>query len=170
MKRILKIIDRVITSIPVSEIMIKDVKTLNLNESSQEAVEMMAKFSISGIIIVDNDENPVGMVSEGDLLKKVFHRKKNSNDVKLKEIMSKGLTTISPNLSVGEVGLIMKKKNISKLPIVKNKKIIGYVTKSDLLEKLNEIYYQNRQLIWLSVVITLQFVIIAILLLAYIKK
>ena len=170
MKKIIKLFDKVITSIPVSEIMIKDVKTLNFNENSQQAIEMMAKFSISGIIIVDDDENPVGMVSEGDLLKKVFHRKKDPKAVKLKEIMSKGLMTISPNLSVGEVGLIMKKNKISKLPIVKNKKIIGYVTKSDLLEKLNEIYYQNRQLIWLSVVITIQFVLIAILVLAYIKK
>ena len=90
--------------------------------------------------------------------------------IMVKNVMSKGLLTIKPTLSIGETGVLMKKHRISKLPVIDNGDIIGYVTKSDLLEELNEIYYQNRRLLWTTVIISIQFIVIAILLFLYINK
>jgi hypothetical protein len=51
-----------------------------------------------------------------------------------------------------------------------NHKLIGYVTKSDLLEKLNEIYYQNTRLKWFPVIVMIVIIIAVVLLVAYITK
>ena len=170
MKDLFTQIDKIITAIPVSEIMVKDIKTLNENDPAQKAVEMMAKYSISGVIICNAKNFPVGMVSEGDLLKKVFHLGKNPKKVLLKQVMSRKLMTIPSNMNIGETSAFMKKNKISKLPVMDSDKIIGYVTKSDLVEKLNEIYKQNRKLMLMAILIAVQFVVIALLLVAYINK
>lgn len=169
-KDIFQNFEKIITRIPVSQIMVKDIKTLNENDSAQQTIELMSKHSISGIIICNDKNIPTGMVSEGDLIKQVFRKGKDPKKVKLKDIMSKELYTIKPTLSIGQTSVLMKQKKISKLPVMDNGKIVGYVTKSDLLEELNKIYIQNRGLIWLTVMTTLQFIIIAILIIAYITK
>lgn len=163
-------LEKIVTKIPVSKIMVKEIRTIDQEENVSKVVEFMSKYSIAGLIIVDKTNNPVGMVSEGDVIKKVFSKGHNPKKIKIKQIMSKGLVTISPELSIGQASVLMKKKKISKLPVVKSKKIIGYVTKSDLLEELNDIYYQNRRLVWLTVLTTMQFILIAVLLIIYINK
>lgn len=165
-----KSLDKLATEIPISKIMVKDVKKILETDKVQKAINMMAKHSISGLVVCDMKDDPVGMVSEGDILKQVLFKGKDPTKILIKDIMSKGLLTIKPTSSIGETGVLMKKHKISKLPVIDNGDIIGYVTKSDLLEELNEIYYQNRRLLWTTVIITIQFIVIAILLLAYINK
>lgn len=170
MKKLFKSINKLITEIPVSEIMVKNVISLDDEATAKEAVDLMSKHSISGVIVNGDNDKPVGIISEGDLFKKVFQKGKDPKKIKLKEIMHLGVQTFSPNKNIGEAALFMKKNNISKLPIEENGKIIGYVTKSDLLEKLNEIYYQNRQFIWLTVIVMVQFLIIAILITSMLNR
>ncbi len=169
MKKIFKSINKLITEIPVSEIMVKNVISLDDEASASEAIDVMTKHSISGVIVNGDNGKPVGILSEGDLFRKVFQKGKDPKKIKLKEIMHLGVQTFSPSKNIGEASVFMKKHNISKLPIEENGKIIGYVTKSDLLEKLNDIYYQNRQFIWLTVIVMIQFLIIAILITSMLK-
>jgi len=169
-KELFKHLDKMATKIPVSDIMVKDIKTLKDENSAKDAVDMMSNLSISGIMIIDKDNKPMGMISEGDLIKKVFHKDKDPKKVKISEIMSKELFTIKPDLSIGECSEIMKNRKISKLPVMDKGKIVGYVTKADLLEELNNIYLQNRRLLWLTVMVTVQFIVIAVLLIGYVTK
>jgi len=168
--KFMKSLDKLATEIPISEIMVKNIKKIRDNDKVQKAINLMARHSISGLIVCDNKDDPVGMVSEGDILKQVMFKGKNPTKILVKDIMSKGLMTIKPNSSLGETGVLMKKHKISKLPVIDDGDIVGYVTKSDLLEELNKIYYQNRRLLWTTVFITLQFIVIAILIFAYLNK
>ena len=163
-------LEKVVTKIRISKIMVTDVKTIDQGKTVAKVVELMSNLSIAGMIITDKSNKPVGMVSEGDIIKKVFSKGLDPKKIKIKDIMTKGLVTIPPELSIGQTSVLMRKKNISKLPVVKNTKLVGYVTKSDLLEELNDIYLQNRRLIWLTVMTTIQFIIIAVLLIMYISK
>src|SRR3989338_6417971 len=170
MKNLFKKLDKIATDIPASEIMVKDIKTINETETAQKAVELMSKHSVSGLIVQDTTGKTIGIVSEGDLLKKVFLKKKSPAKVRISEIMTRSLETFPPEKSIGETALMMKRLGISRLPVVKNKEILGMVTKSDLLEELNEIYRQNRRLLCVAAVITLQFIIIAVLVAMLISK
>jgi len=172
MKRfnIFRDLDRLATQTTISEVMVKKILTLRATDNVQQAVTMMSKHSIAGIIVCNKEDQPIGIISEGDLLKKVFHKGKDPRKVKIKDVMTKGLKTINPDTSIGEASVIMKKMNISKLPVAVNGRIIGMVTKSDLLEKLNEIYYQNTRLKWFPVMMMIMLIIIAVLLVLLIEN
>jgi predicted transcriptional regulator len=53
-----------------------------------------------------------------------------------KDIMNKNIVCIEPNLSVKEAAKIMKKKNISQLPIMKHNTVLGSITEKTILEKV----------------------------------
>lgn len=166
----LKNLDNLVTQTPVSEIMVKDIKTLDESDSVQKAIDMMAQYSISGILIKNGNGFPSGIISEGDILKKVFHTKEDPKKVKIKDIMTKNLFTINPGKNIGETAELMRRHGISKLPVVQNEKLVGYVTKSDLLEKLNEIYYQNSRFRWLPVLFVIMILVMSVLILLYVSK
>lgn len=151
---------QIITNIPVSKIMITNIKTINQKDTVQDAINLMAEHSIAGMIVVDDDEKPIGIMSEGDMIKKVFAKKKDPSKVKLKEIMSTDILTITPDISIGKASSIMRKRGISKLPVTKGKKFVGYITKSDILDETYKMYRQNR--ILLVVVVSNMILIIAI--------
>ncbi|MEM2131317.1 MAG: CBS domain-containing protein [Candidatus Woesearchaeota archaeon] len=163
--------EKIITETMVSEVMITNIMSLKIEDNADEAIKLMAENSISGVLIKDEKNKTIGIVSEGDIIKKVFYRNKNPKKVKLSEIMSKSLHTIKKDASIGNASEMMKKYNISKLPVVdENNNIIGYLTKADLLEKLNEIYYQNTKLKWLPILFLVELIIICILIWMYINK
>ncbi|MEM3374608.1 MAG: CBS domain-containing protein [Candidatus Woesearchaeota archaeon] len=165
------IVDKIITETPVSEIMITSIMTLKESNNVKDAIDLMAEHSISGVLIKDSKNKPIGIVSEGDIIKKVLHKNKDPKKVLLKEIMSKHLFTIKNDEHIGKAAEIMKKNSISKLPVVNEEnEMIGYITKADLLEKLNEIYYQNSRLKWLPIVLIIQLLVICVLIWMYINK
>jgi CBS domain-containing protein len=163
-------IDKIITDTPVSQIMARDIKTLQEKDSVQKAIDLMAQYSISALLVVNGENYPLGIVTEGDIIKKVLHKNKDARKITAKEIMTPHLFTIKPEQNIGETAELMKKHNISKLPVVESNKLLGIVTKADLIEKLNEIYYQNTRLKWLPLVMLVQLIVIAILIMMYVNK
>ena len=113
MKNPFKNLDKMATEIPVSKIMVKNIKKIKETDSAQKAIEIMSRYSISGLIVYDSLGSPTGMISEGDLLKKVFHKKKDPEKIKIKEVMNKGLETIRPEKSIGATAALMKRQKIS---------------------------------------------------------
>ena len=166
----LKDLDKIITETLVSELMVKDIKTIKETNTVQDAINMMAEYSISGLLITNVKDYPVGIVSEGDLIKKVFHKHKDPGKVKISEIMSRHLFTIKPSLNIGETANLMKKHGVSKLPVVENERLVGYVTKADLLEKMNEIYSQNTKLKYLPAIVMVLLIVISVLLVMLVNR
>ena len=167
---IFKSIDKLVTQIPISEIMTRKPYTMEENSTVEEALEMMAKKKISSMLVMNKDGHPVGLISDGDIIRKVIHAKKDFKDTKLHEIMSRNLKTLTPETSLGEASFQMKKLGVGRFPIMKGKELVGFVSRSDILKQLNEVYYQNSQLRWLPIVILTQLIIIAILFVMYLNK
>jgi CBS domain-containing protein len=163
-------LDKIATEVPISSIMTTEIFTAFADDTVEKAIGKMARQSISGILVVDRKAYPLGIVSEGDIIKKVLSKGRKLKTTKMGDIMSSPLMTVKPSLSIGETAQIMKKHGISKLPVVENKKLAGIVTKSDLLEALNKIYYQNTRLKWLPIILLVQFIVIAALIVGYVNK
>ena len=160
---IFKDIDKMIREIPVSEIMSKNPVTMKHDDTVKKAVDMMAKKNISSILIVDDKGIPIGIISDGDLIRKVYSKNKDPKKVKLEQIMSTGVITIKPNTSIRATSALMKSRKVSKFPIMHDGKVVGYVTKSDIIKKLKDIYYQASKLRWLPVIMMVLVIVIAIL-------
>lgn len=92
----------------------------------------MVENSFSALPVVDSDSNLVGIVTESNLLKIVLEGR-NEEDVKAKDLMTENPATVSENTPLSDVIKILDDKNLVRLPVVKNNKLVGIVTRRDLL-------------------------------------
>jgi len=129
-------------STKLKKIMVENVVTVEPNVTVQRAVELMNTHEIGCLVIVQN-EKPIGMVTERDMLKRVIHKSRNPEETSISDIMSKPLIAASPNMRTGDAAKLMLERNIKKLPIVENERLVGLVTLTDLIRSEGVIDYLN---------------------------
>lgn len=98
-----------------------------------DAIALMAEKNIGALVVVENG-NLVGVLSERDYTRKVMLRGKRSRETLIREIMSTQLTTVDPKHSVDECLRSMTEKRIRHLPVVKDGAIIGVISIGDLVK------------------------------------
>ena len=110
--------------------MIQKPITLSPHQTVREALEVMRKYSISGIPIV-NQENLVGILTNRDL------RFQPNLDLIISKVMTTGdLITVPVGTTLEEAEVILQKHRIEKLPVVdKNGKLRGLITFKDIQKK-----------------------------------
>ncbi len=119
--------------IRVREIMTRKPIFVSPDTSIGKAARLMAKRKIGSILVLDKGVL-VGIVTEGDILKRAFIKNKSPTKTKVKEIMTRKPITVNPNDDLSKVAQIMNKKGIRKFPVVDNGKVVGYLSEKDLLK------------------------------------
>jgi CBS domain-containing protein len=139
------------------DIMNSDVITVRLNQSVSEVAEILLTKRISGVPVLDAAGDLVGMVSEGDLMRRAefstgHHRSwwlrllmgreglaqefVKETARKVADVMSKRVITAPPEASLGELADLLERNCIKRVPIVKNHKVVGIVSRANLLQAL----------------------------------
>ena len=108
--------------------------TISKDQSVRRALIIMSEKNISAIIIVDNNDFPIGIFSERDYARKIILKGKSSKDTLLDEVMTKELITITRDYKVDQCMEIMNEKRIRHLPVLENKKIIDIISIRDVLK------------------------------------
>ncbi len=122
----------------VGEIMTKDVITASQNTTAKDISITMKRHNIGSVIITDNNI-PVGIVTESDLVRRVLAEGRDPNTTSAREIMSSPLITADYNMDTSEAASIMGSKKIKKLPVTKDGKLAGIITVSDMAYKFPKI-------------------------------
>lgn len=115
----------------VKNIMTKSIVKVDYDKTVQEAAKRMAKHRVGSIIIIKGD-NPIGIITETDLNKRVVALAKNPKKLKVKDIMSSPLVFVEPNNDISEIIEKMEKHKIRRVPVVKKGKIVGIVSHTDI--------------------------------------
>lgn len=111
--------------------MIKEVISIDLEASVQDAANLMAQHEI-GSLVVTEKRKPVGIITERDLLSRVLATGKHAEATTVKAIMSKPLICGNPEMDADEAARFMVNNKIKKLPIVEGGHLIGIMTLTDL--------------------------------------
>lgn len=123
----------------VKDIMTYGVVTVPEDTTVMEAINILVDAYVHGIVVTNQENDPVGVVSEADI-PKAFG--KNFNEVKITEIMHSPPEVIEMNKSVKEAGEIMQNKHIHRLIVIdENKKMKGILSLTDII---NEVYRISR--------------------------
>ena len=117
------------------DIMIKKVITIERDKTTQDAAKLMAEHSIGSLVII-SDDNPVGIVTERDLVRKVCAKDVASSKVHLNDVMSSPVIWAEPDVPIETAVQRMFNNKIRRLPILENGKLVGIVTVSDLAKHL----------------------------------
>jgi len=120
----------------VKDIMTKNVISIGVNNSVFEAAELMSSNRVGCLVIMD-EEVPIGIVTERDFVRRVV-AKKLPLDTKVSEIMSKSLITVDPDASLKEAARLMSSNKIRRLPVLKQKRLVGIVVAADFVRNLGK--------------------------------
>ena len=112
----------------------RQIWTISKDQSVRQALVLMSEKNIGAIIIVDNNDFPVGIFSERDYARKVILKGKSSKDTLLDEVMTKELITVTRDYKIDQCMEIMNEKRIRHLPVLENKKIVGIISIGDVLK------------------------------------
>jgi CBS domain-containing protein len=118
----------------VRDVMTKNPRVVRRDTSVQEVVATMNKFDISSVIVVQ-EERPVGIITHKDIMSKIVQLRIPPDVVTAREVMSTPIATISEDVSIDEAVRLMAKKNVKKLPVVTDHKLVGIMTSLDLLRE-----------------------------------
>jgi CBS domain-containing protein len=111
--------------------MVQEIIKIRADATVKEAVEMMNKHGIGCLIAIKNGK-PIGIMTERDILKRVIPESKNPEKAQVSEVMSTPLIVGGPDMYIEDAARLMFKKNIKKLPIMENGKLVGLLTLSDI--------------------------------------
>ena len=141
------------------DLMTRDVAVVHPETSLLEAVTLMARRKISGMPVLDDNGTIVGMISEGDLVRwhegyterqarwldmladggqlaPMFLEGIRDQHRKVKTVMGPGAVTVTEDTPAREIAHLMHAKNIKRVPVVRDGKLVGIVARSDLVRAL----------------------------------
>ena len=125
----------------VKEVMVKEVATLDVNDELSLANDIMRLGRIRHLPVVEGTRL-AGIISERDLFRSSLAQAlgyggQASRDLmktlRIKDIMVKEVTTISPEAGVCDAVRTMMDKKIGCLPVVENDRLVGLITETDIL-------------------------------------
>ncbi|MFQ5758667.1 MAG: cyclic nucleotide-binding/CBS domain-containing protein [Candidatus Bathyarchaeia archaeon] len=116
----------------VRDVMTTNVKTVKPFSTVRDVVRKMNKFGIGSVLVVEEDR-PVGIITERDLLRRIVEPFLDPSVIKAKDIMSTQLVTTSGDVGVEEAARLMVRRKIKKLPVVEDEKLVGIVTSMDVM-------------------------------------
>ena len=136
------------------QIMARKVLSTTPDSTILDAANIMLQHRVSGLPVVDRDGTLVGIITEGDFLHRSeigTERKRNwlatfvlgpgkwaedyvfEHGRKVSEIMTRAPVTVPEDASLTTVVELMEKNNVKRLPVVRGGKLVGIITRSNLL-------------------------------------
>jgi CBS domain-containing protein len=116
----------------VSEIMKGNVISIDSSMTVQDAAKMMDDASIGAIVVLENGI-AIGIITERDIVRRIVSKGKPLS-TNVKNAMSSPLIVINPDDSVWELAQLMKSRKIHRIPAVKDNRLVGIVTTSDVVK------------------------------------
>lgn len=113
----------------------RDVLTVEPDTTVHDAIEKMEDISAGTAVVMDGDD-VVGIVAERDIIRKVVLADNKLDQVKVSEVMSTNLTTVTPETSLDECMELITEKRIRHLPVLRDGSLCGIVSIGDIVKYL----------------------------------
>ncbi len=150
------------------DIMVRNVITVGPKTSVREVANILLRKQISALPVVDEHRKLIGIISEGDLVRRaeletdyrrswwleIFARKTNetlaveyrkSHARRVKDVMSRKVITATPSTSLRDIAALLEKNRIKRVPIVANRKVVGIVSRANLIQALASLRKETEQ-------------------------
>ena len=139
------------------DVMTRQVVSIAPGASVIEALKLMLDHRISGLPVVDAQGNLVGIVTEGDFLRRAetgTERRRSrfleflagpgalagdyvrSHGRRVDEVMTKVVLTVGEDAGLGDIVALMEKHRVKRLPVMRGERLVGIVSRANLLHAL----------------------------------
>ncbi|MDD1765309.1 MAG: CBS domain-containing protein [Methanomassiliicoccales archaeon] len=151
---------RNLRSIPVKEVMTKEVQTVTSKDSLKRAIELMGKLDVRTLPVVDSEDRLVGIVGVKDIVNYGWASRKgetvgeitgrsNPVDIDIGSLSIDNPVTVGPETLIGEAARTMVDRKISTLPVVENDTLKGILSTYDLVELVAS--FKSRDVVYVQI-------------------
>ncbi len=117
------------------DIMSSPVRTIRPQTTIQEAERILFRYGHSGLSVVNKNDQLVGIIARRDLDLALHH---GFSHAPVKGYMTQNLKTITPDTPLPEIEGLMVTYDVGRLPVLENGKLMGIVTRTDVLRQLHQ--------------------------------
>ncbi len=132
----------------INDIMISDVVTVEKGTSVIDAVEKLVKSNVTGLPVVNNDSKVIGIISEKDVLALAIQIQEEEcppqEDMLVEDFMTKDVVTIEATESLTALCSCLMKNKFRRLPVLLNGKLVGIVTRKDVISYIFDTHRENQ--------------------------
>ncbi len=113
----------------------RDIISVKPETSVLDAIRLMAEKGIGSLVVME-DQELLGIMSERDYARKVIIKGRSSESTAVSEIMTSNVFTTSSSETVNDCMSVMTEKKIRHLPVVEDNVVIGMISIGDLVEAI----------------------------------
>ncbi len=125
--------------ISITEVMTTPVVTIPPNALVEDALEIMLRHSISGLPVVDEEGKLVGILSEFDTLMLLGDSSDQYSPITpIAHLMTTDVAFIEEHYTIAQVANIFKTHGVRRLPVVRDGKVVGVVSRRDLVRVIRD--------------------------------
>ena len=128
--------------ITVADYMARKLITFRPEQSIMEAIEVLLKHRISGGPVVNEENELIGVISEGDCLKEIVKGKYDNIPTmtgRVQDHMAADVVSIAPETNIFEVAKMFLNRRLRRFPVVQNGKLIGQISQKDVMKAVKNI-------------------------------
>lgn len=125
------------TRVLVREVMNSPAITASTTKTAKDVALKMVQYKIGSIVITESDE-PVGIVTDGDITLKAVAKDLKPSEVLARDIMSSPIHVIDSNEDVTEAARVMRNLKIKRLGVTYKNRLVGIITISDIVAIMPE--------------------------------
>lgn len=120
-----------------ADVMTKEVVYVEGNATVAEAIQLMREKKVSSLIVNRRSHDDAwGIVTRKDVVNKIVDPGKDPREVKVHEIMSKPLITVSPGLALKYCARLMHKAGVRRAVVFDGKEIVGILSNTDIFNAI----------------------------------
>ena len=114
--------------------------TSDSGKTAYDVADLMKRSGVGSIIVIDKKRQPMGIITERDMVKRVCFRNVSSSRIKVEDIMSSPLITIMSYDSIDTASRVMTRNKIKRLVVLEaDNRIVGLLSVSDITKHLAKI-------------------------------
>lgn len=143
------------------DIMTTDVLTVSKDARVKDIAKLFSDKRIGGAPVVDENGKVIGIVTDGDLImqdvkihfphylslldgfiilgstKRFEEQLRKAVGAEIKDVMTEDVITVEEDALIEDIATLMMEKNVSRLPVVKEEKLVGLITRGDIVRAIS---------------------------------
>ena len=116
----------------VRDVMTPGVVAVHSSQSVQDGAQLMRSNDIGALPVVDDDQRPLGIITDRDITMRVVAEGKDPRSVQVSEIASRGIVTVDSNKPLASARKLMADHQIRRLPVVDDGRLVGMLAQADV--------------------------------------
>lgn len=123
----------------IRDVMSSPVITIDEDAKANKAAELMDKHGLGCLMVTSKEGNPLGIITERDLVRRVLAKNLKPDSLKAKEVMTSPLITVEPDEKISDAARRMSRLNIRRLGVMYKGQLVGVLSSKDIIGVMPEI-------------------------------